>query len=115
MASHTYASEAGNPDDVLDVADAGAPGHAPPPGSSLTISIEDWDFLFGAILTRLRLNASGHAAATPQSHATARLLRVVLECVEALDLLQAALRHERRVRAQLEADVPPRESGRRNS
>ncbi len=54
----------------------------------MDLSIEDWDELFKAVQARLRLTAE---AATD----AARLKTVVLECVDALDSLHAALRDQR--------------------
>lgn len=55
------------------------------------ISVDDWDALFRAVTTRLK-EAAG---VQPQHSPAADLQPVVLECVDALQLLHAALAQER--------------------
>lgn len=60
------------------------------PSASL-IAVDDWDALFRAVATRLQ-----EAAGTQPEHSPAADLRpAVLECVDALQLLHAALAQER--------------------
>jgi hypothetical protein len=60
------------------------------------IPVEDWNLMFSAVKTRLRLAATQTQAGNEAAQAAAL---VVLECGEALDRLQALLEHERRTRA----------------
>lgn len=59
----------------------------------------DWNVLFRAVIARLRLTASGAVLATTRDGDT------VLECLNALNLLQAALTQERSRHRQLEKDL----------
>ncbi len=58
--------------------------------------IEDWDDLFDAVTARLRsVIAERHATSAESPSPEADRIRVnVLECVEALDQLHAALKEE---------------------
>ncbi|MDP2369482.1 hypothetical protein [Rhodoferax sp.] len=72
---------------------------APAGTPDMTVS-EDWDLLFCAVLDRLRLTvgADAQAASAPEQIAPVGLASVrvtVLECVQALDLLHAALLRQR--------------------
>lgn len=76
------------------------PLHAPH-DAHLAIEVEDWDVLFEAVETTLRRivgerpgelpEVPAHSAALPASQVQA----VVLDCVDALDRLHAALKQER--------------------
>ena len=60
--------------------------------------IEHFDVLFGAVAARLRLaaeNACTGVLASPPDEPLQRLQATVLECVEALEQLQATQRHAR--------------------
>lgn len=87
----------------------GAPLVQPPSGRPSDIEIGDWDALFCAVEARLRLAVGEQPAVAsepPRMHDTAgRLQAIVLECVEALDQLHAALTQERGRRHQLELQV----------
>lgn len=89
--------------------DVGADVHVDPlAGGPSNIDIGDWDELFHAVTSRLRLTVGEPLAATPeaQAHDAAGGIQIiVLECVAALDQLHAALTHERGRRAQLEREV----------
>ena len=64
---------------------------APDRMPSSRIGVDDWDALFRAVATRLQ-----EAAGTQPEHSPAADLQpVVLECVDALQLLHAALAQER--------------------
>jgi diguanylate cyclase len=76
--------------------------------AELVIAPTDWDLLFGAIKARLTLLVGGES--TPRQAAAGNELPDwirdnVLECVGALDLLHAALKHERAQLSQLEQEV----------
>lgn len=66
------------------------------PRSRSDIVIEDWDDLFDAVTARLRsVIAERHATSAESPSPEADRIRVnVLECVEALDQLHAALKEE---------------------
>ena len=82
----------------LDDAGFGSRAPAVAPVACAEVSSEDWDLLFDAVKERLVL-AVGERAAPAGGEATAAPARVVvLECVEALDLLHAMLEPERRRR-----------------
>ena len=71
-------------------------GQEPP--SHLHIPTEDWDIMFRAIQLRLReaVGERPKSAPTPQADDTAGHIQVVvLECVSAMEQLEAALRHQR--------------------
>ena len=76
-------------------------------GPLLDIAIDDWNELFRAVEARLTATVGTLVpvsfAATPDE-ISARVQRVVLECVAALELLQASLNHERSLRHQLKLD-----------
>lgn len=75
-----------------------APGRA---GTArLVLSAEDWDALFLAVTARMRSTAqpaptSRASASTTQYKTSADMRGVVLECVQALEQLHAALACER--------------------
>lgn len=88
----------------LGYAQSMSPPASAPAGAS-DITREDWDLLFRAVRDRLRiavrtLPVSGAQPLTLQSDASVRVL--VLECVQALDQLHAALLLERKRCQQLE-------------
>jgi hypothetical protein len=65
---------------------------------SLDIEIGDWDILFEAILTKLRLAVGVCLDVTlqaPSPEALAHMRATVLDCSAAMDLLHAALTQER--------------------
>ena len=67
--------------------------------SHLHIPTEDWDIMFRAIQLRLReaVGERPKSAPPPQADDTAGHIQVVvLECVSAMEQLEAALRHQRR-------------------
>ena len=66
------------------------------PGSRSDAMIKDWDELFEAVTARLRLIAAERLATTTESPSDEAVhMRVhVLECVEALEQLHAALKDE---------------------
>lgn len=81
---------------------------AAPPNLSTDIAMEDWDDLFCAVKARLRLSVGERVAAAPEApvnDAGDRVRASVLECVEALDQLQATQRHELARRQRLELQV----------
>lgn len=64
----------------------------------IEIEVEDWDSLFGAVEERLRGTVETLDSATPQPASSEKLSRiksVVLDCVNSLDALHKALRHDR--------------------
>ena len=67
-------------------ASVGTPVRPLPPAGSSAIATEDWNTLFEAVRSRLNLSADAPAE---------RVTVVVLECVQALDQLQAMLAAER--------------------
>lgn len=74
----------------------------------LTIAPNDWDLLFSAIKARLKVLVGGDSS--PRQAAAANELPDwirdnVLECVGGLDLLHAALKHERAQLSHLEQEV----------
>ena len=89
--------------------DVGADVHVDPAsGGPSYIDIGDWDELFRAVTSRLRLTVGEPLVATPEAwvHDIADGVQViVLECVAALDQLHAALTHERGRREQIEREV----------
>jgi len=89
--------------------DVGADVHVEPPsGGPSDIDIGDWDELFHAVTSRLRLTVGEPLDAAPetQAHDAAGGVQViVLECVAALDQLHTALTHERGRREQLEREI----------
>lgn len=102
-------AEAACPAGSMPMADDRVPQTVRParPDAPPEIAIEDWDDLFSAIKARLRRVVAQRTQ--PLSAAQARVAdgsvrSNVLECAEALDQLQATLRHElgRRQRLELE-------------
>lgn len=82
----------------LDGAGFASRAPAVAPAARAEVSSEDWDLLFNAVKARLVL-AVGERAAPAGGEASAVSARVVvLECVEALDLLHLMLERERRRR-----------------
>lgn len=78
----------------LDGIDEGFAGHERPGSEAAPttrVSIDDYDTLFDAVLTRLRATV-GSSLARPQNGALGTLQADVLECVDALDHLRSALR-----------------------
>ena len=78
-----------------------------PAGTPDMTASEDWDLLFCAVKDRLRLTVGADAlpASVPEQFGHARVASVrviVLECVQALDQLHAALLGERSRRRALE-------------
>ena len=68
------------------------------PGTPSVLSTAEWDVLFNAVRTRLRLAVAEGLAETagqPDLRAVGRVLSNVLECVDALDQLQVMLAEER--------------------
>ena len=64
----------------------------------MDLMVEDWDIMFRAVLERLRKTVDDGlvtAPFLPRANASDSVQNVVLECVDALDHLQAALKHER--------------------
>jgi GGDEF domain-containing protein len=62
------------------------------------VAMEDWDALFSAVKSRLRLTVRGLVGALPGSDELEHAARVqagVLDCVAALDQLHATLLHQR--------------------
>lgn len=76
--------------------------------TELAITPTDWDLLFGAIKARLKLLVGGDSTprqALPGNDMPDWVRDNVLECVGALDLLHAALKHERAQLSELEQEV----------
>lgn len=70
---------------------------------SLDIEVSDWDTLFDAVLTRLRLTVGAWQDATlkaPSPGVLTQARLTVLECAADLDLLQTALTQERSLSGQ---------------
>jgi hypothetical protein len=57
------------------------------------IAPQDWDILFDAVKARLRLSATVSLDAVIDAESQAQLKTAVLECVGALDQLQASVGH----------------------
>lgn len=75
--------------------------------SPCPISSRDWDDLFKAVEERLRQSVTAQAAAAQglNNPKETALHAIVLDCLEALDMLHNALMRERSQRHQLELDI----------
>lgn len=81
------------------------PSHAAA-APSLEIEIVDWDALFRAVEERLRRTVAERPARSGGPYdPVGRIQHIVLDCVEALDLLHAALAAERARALHLESQV----------
>ncbi|MGJ7497691.1 hypothetical protein ACSFA8_21790 [Variovorax sp. RT4R15] len=78
-------------------ADDATPPIVPPRAISPAMDPEDWDALFLAVTARMRRTAQPALTlcASPEHKTVADMRAVVLECVEALEQLHAALACER--------------------
>jgi hypothetical protein len=83
---------------------AAAPTGAAWPVRSLEIEVSDWDTLFDAVLTRLRLTVDAWQDATLKAPSPSVLMQArltVLQCAADMDLLHTALTQERRLSGQM--------------
>ncbi len=101
-------SEAGRATHGVPGMQAGADGagrgriaNSPEHGPISVVSSDDWDEMFRAVTVRLRQTVDLPPAASAQAHtsdAAGRVRTTVLECIDALDQLHAALTQERALR-----------------
>ncbi|MDQ3058301.1 MAG: hypothetical protein M3R45_02085 [Pseudomonadota bacterium] len=81
--------------DIVSVLSTFAPCEA---SQRVDIDVQDWDVMFCAVLERLRQSV-GELPATPTMppvpDSAGQVRAVVLECVDALSQLHAALKHDR--------------------
>ena len=101
IAEKSAATGAGS-DEALIAQPADQEYHAPGPSKNATgeieIQDEDWDSLFGAIEERLRGTVETLDSNTTQlapQEKLSRIKSIVLDCVNSLDALHQALRHDR--------------------
>lgn len=100
QASQASQEKGGTPDPAATV-------KAPQLDSPCAISSRDWDDLFKAVEERLRQSVTAQAAAAQglDNPKETALHAIVLDCLEALDMLHNALMRERSQRHQLELDI----------